>query len=305
MTVHYRPSYRKVGTMTTVAAVALGLVIGLVVGGLGGGGGVLVVPALVYLLGETAQEATTGSVVIVGVTAVAGVLTRLRGGVDGRTALAFGAVGVPSAYLGTHLNQRVAPPVLLLAFAALTLLAGAAMLVNTRGQESHPPDASPRRGGLPAPPRHPGDAPGRGPVEGASVRTSLLRAVPPAERLRTAAGVVACGLVVGFLTGFLGVGGGFLVVPALVVVLGVPMPLAVGTSLAIIVLNSASSLVARLALASFDWTVIVPLTLAAVVASLAAKRLADRLSGAALSRAFAVMLLAVGVFVAAQSVAAL
>ena len=102
----------------------------------------LVVPALVYLLGQTAQSAMTSSIVIVGVTAVAGALSRLRGGlVDLRTGLAFGAVGVPSAYLGTRLNHQVPQHVLLLAFAALTVLAAATMLLNDGAERGAPPPA--------------------------------------------------------------------------------------------------------------------------------------------------------------------
>ena len=121
------------------AAAGLGLVIGVVIGGLGGGGGILTVPVLVYLLGQSAQSATTGSLVIVGATAVAGTVARLRAHlVDGRTALVFGAVGIPSASIGTLLNRHVAEPVLLLSFAALALIASAGMLVH--GDGSPEPD---------------------------------------------------------------------------------------------------------------------------------------------------------------------
>src|SRR5919107_331641 len=119
-----------------VATSALGLVIGLVIGGLGGGGGALTVPALVYLLGLTAQDATTSSVLIVGISSLAGVATRLRDrSVHWRTGLAFGAVGVPVAWLGSVLNHRVGEPVVLVTFAAVTVLAAVAMLVESRPQE--------------------------------------------------------------------------------------------------------------------------------------------------------------------------
>lgn len=255
-----------------VVAAGLGLLIGLVIGGFGGGGGVLAVPLLVYVLGQSAQEATTGSVVIVGVTAVVGVLVRLRcGSVQWRTGFALGAAGIPAAALGTLLNQRVAEPVLLLSFAALTVLAAAALIGDTD------PDPEP-------------------PAAGAV-----------AVRTRPATGVVVgCGLAIGFLTGFLGVGGGFLLVPALVIVLRMPMTAAVGTSLLVIVVNSGAAFAVRLGSAGeLDWAVLVPFTLAAVLASLAGRRLADRLSGIALTRAFAVMLVAVGGFVAVESVIAL
>lgn len=116
--------------------------------------------------------------------------------------------------------------------------------------------------------------------------------------------VLLCGLAVGFLTGFLGVGGGFLVVPALVIVLRTPMTFAVGTSLMIIALNSVTSFVSRLGVAEFDWKIIVPFTVAAIVGAVAGKRLADRLSGTLLTRAFAIMLVTVGGLVAAQSLGA-
>jgi uncharacterized protein len=273
----------------TAAAAALGLLIGAVIGGLGGGGGVLTVPVLVYLLGQTAQGATTSSLLIVGVTAAAGTLARVRSHlVDWRTGLAFGVVGVPAAYLGVLLNERVAQPVLLLSFAGLTLVAAAALLLNSR------PGAEPAH-----------DTPD---VPSADQRTGGLLTAQPTRtrgRLATATIVTACGLTVGFLTGFLGVGGGFLAVPALVVALQMPMNLAVGTSLMIITLNAVSSLAPRLATAAIAWHVVVPFIIAAIVGSIIGKRVADRLSGTALARAFAVMLVAVGVFVAVESIIAL
>jgi uncharacterized membrane protein YfcA len=94
-------------------------------------------------------------------------------------------------------------------------------------------------------------------------------------------------------------------VPALVVVLRMPMSTAIGTSLFIIVLNATSSVLSRTADLHLNWMVIAPFTVAAIGASLVAKRVACRLSGATLSRAFAVMLGVVGLFVAVQSVVAL
>jgi uncharacterized protein len=282
-------------------AVGLGLVIGLFLGCLGGGGGVLVVPALVYLLGQTAQHATTSSLIIVGLTAVAGTLARLRGGlVDWRTALAFGVVGTPAAYLGTRLNQHVAQHVLLLAFAALTLAAAAAMLVNSRANRDRQPDP----GELPAR----DDQPDRGDPDPAGATGTLL-ASRAGTRTRTDLAlilgkVLLGGVAVGFLTGFLGVGGGFLVVPVLVIGLRIPMTLAVGTSLMIIALNSVTSFLSRLGTTDLDWKVIAGFTLAAVVGSLAGKRLGGRFSGTALGRAFAIMLILVGGLVAAQSLGA-
>lgn len=266
----------------TVAVVAalLGLVIGSVIGGLGGGGGVLTVPVLVFLLGQSAHDATTGSVVIVGTTALVGVLARIREhGVEWRTGLAVGAVGIPAAYLGTGLNRAVGQSVLMLAFAALTVVAAAAMLLDGR------------RGHCASEPR-PGSG---GPGAAVTIAAVTIAAVK----------IVAGGAAVGFLTGFLGVGGGFLVIPVLVVLLRMPMSLAVGTSLLIIVLNALTSVVARAADLHLDWAVIGPFTIAAVLGSVAGKRAACRLSGSTLVWAFAMLLVAVGAVVGVESVLAL
>ncbi|MCM3845730.1 sulfite exporter TauE/SafE family protein [Pseudonocardia sp. DR1-2] len=276
--------------MTGVLAGALGLVVGLVIGTLGGGGGVLSVPALVYALGQDARTATTGSIVIVGIISAAGVLARLRGRtIDWRTGVGFGIVGVPTAWAGSLVNRDVPQPVLLLSFAALTLLIAVLMLV--RGSSSGPPDDG---SGVPA-------AGG-----GASGATAVLEA--PTRRRATVRRVVkiaGAGSVVGFLTGFLGVGGGFLVVPALTVLMGLPMSAAIGTSLLVLTFNSISSMGARIGHLDLDWALIGPFAAVAVLGALGGKLVADRMSGAALNRAFAGLLVAVGLFVGVQSLLAL
>ena len=294
-------------------AALLGLVMGAVIGGLGGGGGVLTVPALVYILGQSAQDATTASVVIVGITAAVGVLARARtGGVNWRTGVVFGVVGIPAAWLGTVLNHRVSQPTLLLAFSGLTLVVAAAMLLHARSTrratEHADQDTTPLhdRGGSAADESH--DAPqARASETGAGGRSVTILATRPGayKGLLTAAKVAFGGAAVGFLTGFLGVGGGFLVVPVLVIMLRTPMTLAIGTSLLIIALNSVSSVVSRIAVAHFDWRIIVPFTLAGVVGTFVGKRVADRLSGHALGIAFAWLLVAVGLFVGIQNLLAL
>ena len=269
--------------MIAVLAGGLGLVVGLVIGTLGGGGGVLSVPALVYVLGQDARAATTGSIVIVGIVSAVGVLTRLRGRlIDWRTGVAFGAVGVPTAWAGAVLNRSVPQPVLMLSFAALTLAIAALLLVRST------PDPPPPEGTPPA---------------GTSGSTAVL--APPRGRTARAVKVVASGAVVGFLTGFLGVGGGFLVVPALAVVLGLSMPAAIATSLLVLTFNAISSLAARAGHLDVDWAVIGPFVGVAVLAALAGKLISDRLSSASLGRAFAMLLVLVGGFVGVESLVSL
>ncbi len=260
------------------ASLALGLLMGLVIGALGGGGSILTVPALVFVLGETAQEATSASLVIVGTTAaVASVAAARRGSTRWGTGLLLAAAGLPASFLGAALNRRVDPDVLLLAFSGLMLLAATGMLLRSD------PTAA--------------DEPGDDEAGGTRGGTALATRTRVWARLR----LVAAGLGIGFLTGFLGVGGGFVIVPVLVLALGLTMPVAVGTSLLVISLNSVVALLARIGHGSFDWGVIVPFTLAAVVGSFAGRAVADRVRARSLTRAFAVLLVVVALYVAAQS----
>lgn len=251
-------------------SLAVGLFIGLALGALGGGGSVLTVPALVYILGQSGQHAATASLVIVGITSLISMINYARDHqVRWRSGIAFGAAGVASSYLGTLTNRQVPEPVLLLSFAVLMLVVGTVMIAKSRNS---------RRSGGDARAHQAGDQPER------------------ARMSTTVAQVIIAGLVVGFLTGFLGVGGGFLIVPALIFALRLPMITAVGTSLLIITINSASSLLARLHHPDLNAHIIVPITVAAVVASLAGKLIASRIPSHALSRAFAVLVIAVGLY---------
>lgn len=280
--------------MSIALALIFGLIIGISLGALGGGGSILTVPVLVYVIGQTARGATTASLVIVGITALVGALGHARSGnVRWGAGITFGIIGVAASYLGTALNRQVSPNALLLAFAALMLIAAAAMLRRTRRSATATD---------PSPPPHPvGERDG----DGGGIATAV--SAPPALTQTTkitpqvAVKVILASLVVGFLTGFLGVGGGFIIVPALVIALDFTMPVAVGTSLLVIALNSIAALAARSGNESFHWAVIVPFTAAAIVGSLAGKQVADKVSGTTLSRAFAGLLIAVAIYVGIRS----
>ena len=228
--------------MSLLAAAALGLLIGAVLGALGGGGAILTVPILVYLLGQSGQDATTSSLVIVGVTAVLGALGYARAGqLRWRVGAAFGAAGIGAAYLGTLANRLVDERLLLLGFAGVMVLAAAGMLrrrhaggTSSDCADSGDTETSSNRGEAAAAPPEP---PTPLPVASPRGRTTTLDALAPdvathnqpaAASARPARGtvakVVAAGALVGFLTGFFGVGGGFVIVPALVLVLGCRCP---------------------------------------------------------------------------------
>jgi uncharacterized protein len=234
-----------------ILALAAGAVVGLALGALGGGGSMLTVPALIYLLGFSPAKATTGSLLIVAATALTGLLAHARAGrVRWRSGLLFAAAGLPTAAGAGLLSAHLPGALLTGAFAVLAAFAAYRML-TPRNQ--------------PAPARH----------------ASTSRAV-------------AAGAALGAATGLLGVGGGFLVVPALISVLAFPMAEAVGTSLLVITANSAAALIPRLgAVHDLNLAVLAPFTAAAILGAWDGKRLADRLSGRTLQRAFAIALLAV------------
>lgn len=244
--------------MTAWLASPLGLVVGLVLGALGGGGSVLAIPALVYGAGQNFQAATTASLVIVGVMAVAGAVRHHRlGNVELRAGALFGAAGALGAVGGTYLNRSLDQGLLKVAFAVLMLVVAVRMLRSDAGDvddESH-------------------------------------------ERTDAWWRVAVAGSAVGLLTGLFGVGGGFVIVPALVLFLGYRMPIAVGTSLVIIAINAAVALGARAgSLASLDWRVVAPFTVLGLVGVWLGGRVADRFGSARLTTAFGVLLVLVALY---------
>jgi uncharacterized membrane protein YfcA len=251
-----------------LTALAFGAVVGGLLGLVGGGGSILAVPALVYGVGVPLAAAIPGSLVVVGASSAVAVLPRVRRGVNWRLALIIGAAGTATAYLGAAVNRILDQKVLLLAFSAIMIVAGLRMLRKNEAV-----------GGSCALP-----------TGGVNWRSCLPKAI-------------ATGAVVGFLTGLLGVGGGFLIVPALALVLGLPMAMTVGTSLVIIVINSLAGLAAHLGEMHFDWAVIGAFAVAAMAASLLAGRFGRRLPEHVLKRGFAGLVLLVAAYVAIQAIA--
>ncbi len=252
-------------------AIPLGVAIGLSLGALGGGGSILTVPALVYVLGESAATATAGSLFIVGSASVVGAASHARQHrVRWRAGLGFGAAGVAAAYAGSLLNAAVNPNVLLVAFSGLMVAAAAAILWRQRSSR---------------------------PVAAASASTP--------SSLGTVGRVIVAGLAVGFLTGFFGVGGGFVIVPGLVFALGYEMPVAVATSLLVIAINTAAALLARAGRSTFDFAILLPFMVAAAGGALAGRRVADRVSPRTLTLSFAVLLLVIAAYVAVRALGAL
>jgi uncharacterized protein len=304
--------------VSAIAAILpLGLAIGLVMGVLGAGGSILSVPALVYLLGEDPTTATTTSLVIVAVASLAGMVAHARAGrVRWKDGVIVGLLGIAGSWLGSRLAIGLDPEVLLLGFAVLLLGAAWAMLARRPGVEEPlrvGPDPPAERGVVrPIPPDSPsnptfgeGESDGgqgdggqsEGRVAAAAVGFGAVRLVL-ASLARVAVGASGVGL----LTGLFGVGGGFVVVPMLVLLLDFPMTTAVGTSLLVIAINATTALLGRLSAApDLDWGVIVPFAASAVVGVLLGARLAGRLPALLITRAFAGILVALGLFVGASA----
>lgn len=297
-------------------AIPAGALIGLSLGALGGGGSILTVPVLVYLLSVSPHNATTASLIIVGLTSLVGMMSHLRAGrVQLRSGIIFGVLGAGGAYLGSRLSASVDPNVLLAAFSVLILGAAVTMLRRRRSGGGKPGQAAtadalpagpppagtdePGTGGFGAVDEHTGQ-PGRIAVLHRPARTDTPeRVIPRVSPVR----VVVAASVVGLLTGFFGVGGGFVVVPALILALGFDMPMAVGTSLLVIAINSATSLLSRLSTHStLDLGLLIAFTAAAMVGSLAGSRIASRTRPERLVGAFALLMVGVAVYTAVKSV---
>ena len=273
-------------SLRALFASPLGFVIGLSLGALGGGGSILAVPALVYAAGQDAHAATATSLVLVGSASLIGVRPHLRAGrVKVAAGLAFGAAGVPGSLVGSALNRRVDPDVLLLGFSALILVAAWRMLTAC-------PTCT-RLGEQLAVANETGGARGG---SGVALGTRV--------DARRAAAVVTAGSLIGFLTGLFGVGGGFVIVPAMTLLLRLDMPTAIGTSLLVITVNSAVAFAARLGNASIDWGITLPFAVAAIAGVLAGGGVADRLDAERSLRWFAGLLVAVALYTAIRTLMA-
>jgi uncharacterized protein len=277
--------------LALLGALAIGLSLGL----LGSGGSILTVPVLVYLLGQEEKVAIAGSLFVVGVVAAAGGGAAARRRlVDWRSVVVFGLPGMAGTWLGAALSRHVSGTLQLAVFAGVMLVAAAAMVrppgAHAAGHAAGVVEVSPPGGAsapLSATPGPPGG-------EGATAR-------------RTTAKVAGDGLAVGLVTGFVGVGGGFLIVPALVVLGGLPLPLAIGTSLTVIALKSATGFLGHLRVLadlglSLDWPLLGLLSAVGVIGGLTGSRLGRRIPPRRLRLAFAVFLVAIGIFILARSV---
>ena len=245
--------------LTVAAMVVAGITLGL----LGGGGSILTVPILIYLAGLEAHEAISTSLLVVAVTSLASLLPHARAGrVRWRTGVLFGGAGAAGAYAGGRLAGHLPGGVLLAGFAVMMAVTAVAML--RRRDRSNPRDDD----------------------------AALTRRWPTAS-------VAAQGTTVGLVTGMVGAGGGFVVVPALILLGGMTAPDAVGTSLVVIAMNSLAGLAGHLGSVQLDWTLSLTVTGTAVAGSLAGAHLTGRIDPTLLRRAFGWFIIAMAALILA------
>ncbi len=244
----------------TALVIALAVLVGLSLGMLGGGGSILAVPLLVYVAGMDAKAAIATSLLVVGVTSATGAISHARAG---RVQWRTGILFGLAGMAGAYAGGRIG-----------TLVDGTWLLLAFAGMM-------------------------------AVTAAAMLRSRPPREPAtqdhQMAVGKILLeGVVVGLVTGLVGAGGGFLVVPALVLLGGVPMHVAVGTSLVVIAMKSMAGLAGYLSGIQVDWPLALGVTAAAVVGSVAGGRLVEYVPQDRLRNAFGWFVAAMAVFVLVQ-----
>lgn len=247
----------------TAFGLVLAALIGVSLGMLGGGGSILTVPILVYVVGFEAKPAIAMSLAVVGAASLLGAVRHWRdGNVNLRVALIFGIVAMAGTYLGARVSVFFSGEAQLTIFAVVMLAAAVFMFRD---------------------------------------RTPAAVPAAPAESRMQLAGIGLAAIAVGMLTGIVGVGGGFLIVPVLVLVGRISMKEAVGTSLLVIALNSAVGFYAYLGTVEVPWRFLSLFTAIAMAGILVGTQLVRSVSAASLKRTFSVFLVFMALFILYQN----
>jgi uncharacterized membrane protein YfcA len=251
-----------------IVAAILSVAIGVALGVLGGGGSILTVPILIYALGVEEKSAIASSLLVVGVTSAAAAFQHARAkNVVWPVAVVFAATAMAGAYFGGRVSVFIPSRALLVLFALMMLATAVAMW---RGRRSLSRTSPPER-----------------------TTTRALRSLPFAT-------IALEGLLVGAVTGLVGAGGGFLVVPALVLFAGLSMRQAVGTSLVVIAVKSFAGYAGYAHHVDIDWTLTATVAVAAVFGSIVGAPFATRVPDRVLKKGFAVFVVATAVFILIQ-----
>jgi uncharacterized membrane protein YfcA len=248
---------------------SLAIIIGLLLGLLGGGGSILTVPMLVYLLHVEPKLAIVTSFVVVGISSLMALIPHARrGSVCWKSGLFFGLAGMVGAFGGGRMAVQFSSDLLMSLFGLISLFTGLLMLRGKRGEAK----------------------------AGAAIQPSSVCPIQvPFFRL------LFDGFFVGGLTGMVGVGGGFMIVPALTLLVGLPMQGAVGTSLLIIAMNALAGLSGYSQQVALDWQLTGLVTAGAIFGSAVGGGLSAYVKPAALRKAFGIMVIGIAGYVLTQA----
>ncbi|MEZ4461730.1 MAG: sulfite exporter TauE/SafE family protein [bacterium] len=245
----------------SILVLTAAVIMGFTLGLLGGGGSILAVPILVYLAGVDEKVAIATSLLVVGSTSLGAVIGHARAGnVAWRTGLIFGGFSMAGAAIGGQIAKFIPGGVLLGIFAGFMLITAIMML---RGKQNVKPNAEAKK------------------------HLPIMK-------------IGGEGLVVGMVTGLVGAGGGFLVVPALVILGGLDMRIAIGTSLLVIGMKSLAGFASFASYVPIDWPLALAFTGAAIMGSFAGSQVSHRIDANKLRKGFAFFVLIMGALILTQ-----
>jgi uncharacterized protein len=252
------------------ASVLIGISLGMV----GSGGSILTVPVLVYLMGVHPSLATTSSLFIVGVTSLVGsIRTYSKKQIDFKAVTEFGIPSIFSIFLTRHYllpalpdtffstgNMVISKEIFLMVVFAILMLAASITMIRSREIE-------------------------------------IKNVTDETTKQNNAVPLMLLGFIIGIITGLLGAGGGFLIIPTLVLYLKLPIKKAVGTSLLIIAINSLFGFLFSLKQFQFDWTILISFTLLSIAGVFIGIKLAEKISGPSLKKGFGWFILLMGIYI--------
>lgn len=256
-----------------IAGYIAAMLIGVSLGMFGGGGSIFTVPVLVYLMHVDAVLATTYSLFIVGFTSlIGGIRTYAKKNVDFKAVTEFGIPSIFSVFITRHYilpsipsqlfsigNIQITKDIfLMVSFAVLMVVAGVFMIRNSGDDHT------------------------------SAVEKDRHEKILPLALL---------GLTVGVITGLLGAGGGFLIIPTMVLYLKLPMKTAVGTSLLIIAINSLFGFLFSLKQFEYEWKLLIAFTIIAIAGILIGNKFAEKFSGLALKKSFGWLVLIMAIYI--------
>lgn len=272
--------------MSLLLPIVVGVCVGIIVGLLGAGGGILSVPILVYLLGQSPHNAAAGSLLIVGATSLIALIGR-RKEVHWKQGTVFGVLSIAGSFIGSFLNSLISANLLMYLFSGLLVIV-AGLMSRKAAKEKN------AAGGKPQTMSPNTDANEKVCNKNTRGKENSQR---PNSRLHHWITIIVAAVLIGVLTGFFGVGGGFAVVPALTLIMHFDMKEASATSLLVMVIASLAGLAARMGTAiQIDYLNVLPFAFASMIGGPIGASLTRKAKSTTLTFLFALLLLLVAVY---------